>query len=161
MPMTTQNALSEPVEEPPVRMLTARRAGLVAGLTMIAAVILLLFVIGVFGNNSVTPATPKSSPRATAQRFASAMVARDSRTVGGLICDPARAAAFARQLTQGTERTTVATLTGDPQLNGDTATQRVHYQVRIGAQEQNGDSEIVLDRHGDNWCVTDITAAGG
>jgi len=142
-------------------MLTARWAVLGIGLPVIAAVILLLFVFGAFGNNSVTTATPKSSPEETAQRFVTAMVARDSTSVTALICDPARAAAFAQQLTQGAERTTAATLTGQPRVNGDTATQRVHYQVEIGGQAQSGDSEIVLSRNGGHWCVTDITATGG
>lgn len=119
-----------------------------------------LWVSGVFRATGTGSATAQvSTPRAVAQRFVTAMVARDAATVTALICDRDQGAAFAAQLTQGTERTTAASLSGDPKVNGDTAVQPVHYQVSIGSARQAGDSEIVLRRTANSWCVTDIAGA--
>lgn len=128
----------------------------VGGVAVIAAVLLSLGALGVFDTQR-----NGDTPERAAQRFATAMVARDAATVTGLICDPARATAFAARLTAGPDRTTVATLVGPSTVNGDTATQRVHYVVQSGVQRQAGDSDIVMTRRSTGaWCVTGVVAAG-
>ena len=144
----------------------ARWVVAVGGLAVIGIVFVFFLALGVFGRGSGatsgTAATsdPAAGVRGAAQRFATAMVTRDAGAVSTLICDPTRAGAFARELTDGPDHTTAATLDGAPRLTGDTALQRVRYQVMAGDQRQSGVSEIVLRRRGADWCVTDVTAAG-
>ncbi|TDP92173.1 hypothetical protein [Labedaea rhizosphaerae] len=131
----------------------------IGGAVVVAVVVVLIIVLSGGGSGDT------SSPNGVAQAAVDAINNKDADAANKLSCKSGGSVEDSSKALEELKNADVhASLKGDPQVNGDTATATVNMDVTYQGHHINQDLELSMKKNGDSWCVDDLdssSASGG
>jgi hypothetical protein len=120
-----------------------------SGVVVIGVVVVLLFVFGVFGGSGGST----DSPDQLAQKVANVVSTQDEQAAAAISCNGAAAVTNNGQLQQVKGIKVQATVTGNAQVSGSTATATIHLSFQQSGHSIEMDGKLSMQQQNGKWCV--------
>jgi hypothetical protein len=120
-----------------------------AGVVVVAVVVVLIIVLSGGGSGDTT------SPNGVAQAAVDAINGKNAEAANNLMCTKG-SSSDVNEISELKDVEVHASLKGDPQVNGDTATATISMDVTYKGQNINQDIELSMKKNGSDWCVQNI-----
>lgn len=121
-----------------------------AGVVVVAVVVVLIIVLTGGGSGDT------SSPKGVAESAVSAINAKDADAANNLMCNKGGNNSDVKELDELKNIEVHASLKGDPQVNGDSATATIGMDLTYQGQHINQDVDLSMKKQGDSWCIDNI-----